>query len=266
MSDLAIVAPARSDPYLDPASREFGFRARRFRRVAAMIEATVNARGQCDILDLGGTETYWLIGRDLLAAHRGRIRVTLVNPEAEPARDPATFVSLDGDATAPDLLAAKRFDIVHSNSVIEHVGSDRAMQAFADNVRRLGRNYYVQTPNFWFPYEPHFRIPGFQYLPATVRREMLRRFRLGFFNPVPDRAEAQAVIDHHRLVTTAQMRAFFPDAAISHEMLFGLKKSILAIRDHGPAESGRRSVAPPPLAADIDDLVGERPPTLVPGE
>lgn len=265
MSDLAIVAPARSDPYLDPASREFGFRARRFRRVAAMIEATVNARGQCDILDLGGTETYWLIGRDLLAAHRGRIRVTLVNPRPS-RRSSATFVSLDGDATAPDLLAGKRFDIVHSNSV-EHVGSDRAMQAFADNVSRLGRNYYVQTPNFWFPYEPHFRIPGFQYLPETVRREICCAASASASSTwCPTAPRAQAVIDHHRLVTTAQMRAFFPDAAISHEMLFGLKKSILAIRDHGPAESGRRSVAAPPLAADIDDLVGERPPTLVPGE
>lgn len=254
MSDLAMTVAAssgkRADPYSDPNSLEFGFRARRFARVQALIESALAEHGTCTILDLGGTETYWRIGQEFIAANRGRLRITLVNPEAEPARDAAVFDSLMGDATDPSLFAGQRFHVVHSNSVIEHVGDDNAMQRFADNVRRLGERYFVQTPNYWFPYEPHFRFPGFQYLPASMRREMLRRMRLGFFSPVPDRIEAQAVIDHHRLVSARQMQRFFPDAEISFEKFKGLNKSIMAVR-----ETPARDLSPPGMQADTADLL-----------
>lgn len=245
----------RPDPYLDADSIEFRFRARRFGKVRALIAQAIAERGRCDILDLGGTENYWRIGADFIAANRDRLSITLVNPEAAPARDRGLFVSLIGDATDPALFADREFDLVHSNSVIEHVGDDKAMQRFADNVRRLGRRYFVQTPNYWFPYEPHFRFPGFQYLPAGLRREMLRRMTLGFFRPVPDRDEAQAVIDHLRLVTARQMRMFFPDATIAFETFKGLNKSILAIRDK--AAERRRIIEAPVLAPAMDDLIGK---------
>ncbi|MBK8456762.1 MAG: class I SAM-dependent methyltransferase [Phyllobacteriaceae bacterium] len=248
----AVVEP-RANPYLDQTSIEFRFRARRFERVKAMIAMTIAERGHCDILDLGGTETYWRIGAEFIAANRDKLRITLVNPEAETARDRALFTSLAGDATDPALFAGRTFDLVHSNSVIEHVGDDAAMQRFAVNVRRLGRRYFVQTPNYWFPYEPHFRFPGFQYLPVFVRREMLRRFALGFFRPVPDRREAQDVIDHHRLVTASQMRCFFPDAEIGFEKFKGLNKSIMAVRDAAPARLVVDEA--PTLAPRMEDMI-----------
>lgn len=262
MTDLSIEAglgkaEKRADPYADPTSLEFGFRAKRFGRVRALIEAALAERGHCNILDLGGTESYWRIGGDFIAANRDRLHITLVNPEAEQAVDAKLFTSITGDATDPALFAGRRFDLVHSNSVIEHVGDDKAMQRFADNVRRLGRRYFVQTPNYWFPFEPHFRFPGFQYLPVWVRREMLMRMRLGFFSPVPDRTEAQAVIDHHRLVTARQMRGFFPDAEIAFETFKGLNKSIMAVRDIANEDAGRMTLAAPAMAPDFDDLLVE---------
>ena len=66
-----------------------------------------------------------------------------------------------GDACDPKLFEGRRFDFVHSNSVIEHVGDDEQIRRFARNTRRLGDRYYMQTPDYWFPYEPHFRFPGF---------------------------------------------------------------------------------------------------------
>src|SRR5690606_31910664 len=104
------------------------------------------------------------------------------------------------------------------------------MVRFASNVKRLSKRYYVQTPNYWFPYEPHFRFPGFQYLPKSARVALLRRFSLGFFRPVEDPEEARAIIDHHTLISTRQMRLLFDDAQISHEKVFGLYKSIIAVR------------------------------------
>lgn len=218
------------DPYSDRASLEFRFRARRFAKVRALIEDALAERGEARILDLGGTETYWLIGEDFIEQNRNRIEITLVNLEQEAVRDESVFRSLAGDATDPDLFAGEIFDLVHSNSVIEHVGDWSRMLRFAANTKRLSKRYYVQTPNYWFPYEPHFRFPGFQYLPKSARVALLRRFSLGFFRPVEDPEEARAIIDHHTLISTRQMRLLFDDAEISHEKVFGLNKSIIAVR------------------------------------
>lgn len=218
------------DPYRDRTSLEFRFRARRFAKVQALIEDALAEHGKARILDLGGTETYWLIGEDFLRENRDRLEITLVNLQQEAVEDPELFRSVAGDATDPHLFAGDEFDLVHSNSVIEHVGDSAQMVRFASNVKRLSKRYYVQTPNYWFPYEPHFRFPGFQYLPEKLRIALIRRFPLGFFERVEDPQEARQIIAHHSLISTRQMRRLFDDAEISHERAFGLNKSIIAFR------------------------------------
>lgn len=220
----------RANPYENKKSIEFRFREKRFAQVRSLIEVVIAEKGSCEILDLGGTEYYWRIGADFLAANRGRVRITIVNLEAESISDTGLFRFVEGSATDPTLLAGESFDLVHSNSVIEHVGDVEDMRMFADNVRRLAPRYYVQTPNYWFAYEPHFRLVGFQYLPEWLRVAIIRRFAVGFFAKVPDRGEAKSIIRHHHLVTTRQMRDFFPDARIRHEKVAGLNKSIIAAR------------------------------------
>ena len=122
------------------------------------------------------------------------------------------------------------FDLVHSNSVIEHVGSWPDFETFARNVRRLAPRYFVQTPNYWFPYEPHFRFPGFQYLPRLVRAALLNQFELGFFSRVDTTEEALHIVDHHRLLSSREMSTLFPDSEIHHEVWKGFRKSLMAIR------------------------------------
>lgn len=224
------VSTARVDPYEDRTSLEFRFREKRFGLIRSLIEKVLQEKETCEILDLGGTEGYWRIGGDFLSANRNRLRITIVN--IEPQRITATnmFAFLQGSATDERLLAGQTFDLVHSNSVIEHVGELEDMRRFAANVRRLAPLYYVQTPNYWFPYEPHFRMPCFQYLPAEARVAVIRRFAIGFFDRVPDIDEARSVIRHHHLLTTRQVAEMFPDASIRHEKFIGLNKSIIAIR------------------------------------
>lgn len=220
----------KPDPYMDINSLEFGFRAKRFELVRALIEKCLVDRETVRILDIGGTENYWLIGRDFLEAHRGRIRITLLNIDVDPVEDPGMFEAMVGDGSAPSLLAGETFDLVHSNSVIEHVGDWEHMVRFAENTRRLARFYYVQTPNYWFPYEPHFRFPGFQYLPKNTRVALMMRYQLGFFPKVQDWKEARAVVDHHTLVSVRQVRSLFADAHVQFEKVAGLNKSIIAMR------------------------------------
>lgn len=229
-NDAGTAIPAY-DPYRDADSLEFKFRAKRFRAIQALIEAVLAERGRCDILDLGGTETYWLIGDRFIRENRCRITITIVNTEEQTLRRTDQFRFLCGDATKPDLFAGRQFDLVHSNSLIEHVGSWRQMAMFAANVRRLASRYYVQTPNYWFPYEPHFRVPGFQFLPKAMRARLIMRYALGFFPRITERSEANQIVLHHQLLSTRQMRALFPDGVISHEKFMRTNKSIIATRD-----------------------------------
>lgn len=221
---------SRPDPYADPTSLEFRFRVKRFELVQALIEKSLSEKGRVRILDIGGTEYYWRIGKDFLAANRGRIRITLLNIDVDPVDDPGLFDAMVGDGSDPGLLAGETFDLVHSNSVIEHVGDWQHMERFAENTRRLAKYYYVQTPNYWFPYEPHFRFPGFQYLPKSTRVALMMRYKLGFFPRVNDWEEARDVVDHHTLVSVRQVRSLFGDAHVLFEKVAGLNKSIIAMR------------------------------------
>jgi hypothetical protein len=223
--------PARADPYTNTDSIEFRFRARRFALVQGIIQKVLDRKGSCEIIDLGGTETYWRIGKDFVRKNRGRLHFTVVNTERETIRDGALFSFVHGSATDARLFEGRSFDLAHSNSVIEHVGVWSDMQDFAANTRRLAPRYYVQTPNYWFPYEPHFRTPAFQYLPERVRVALIMRFSLGFFRRIDDRAEAEDIIYYHRLLSTRQMERLFPDAVVTHEKFKVLNKSVIAIRD-----------------------------------
>ncbi|WP_297564403.1 SAM-dependent methyltransferase [Nitratireductor sp.] len=222
--------PAKKTPYDNPKSIEFNFRAKRFQNVRTLIEDALSEKTQIRILDLGGTEEYWKIGSDFLEKHRQNLKITLVNLEAERVKNTGLFDSLAGDAADPQLLAGESFDLVHSNSVVEHVGSWERMIQFAENTKRLSKRYFVQTPNYWFPFEPHFRTPGFQYLPNSVKVGLVRRFQLGFFPRTPDLEEARDLVEHNKLISARQMRRLFDDGEILFEKLAFLNKSIMAIR------------------------------------
>jgi hypothetical protein len=227
-AQLTIPVHAR-DPYKNKTSLEFSFRAKRFEEIRRIIEEILAVKGYCHVLDLGGSEKYWLIGEGFIKANRERLHFTIINPEPQESKDPALFTFAIGDATDPDLFKGKSFDLVHSNSVIEHVGDWDAIRRFADNTRKLGTRYYMQTPNFWFPYEPHFRFPGYQWLPASVRAYLLTKMKLGFFKRMDSYAEAKEHVDSIRLLSARQVKQLFPDAVVKRERVFGLPKSIMAV-------------------------------------
>jgi SAM-dependent methyltransferase len=80
---------------------------------------------------------------------------------------PGPFVRADAAAGLP--FAEKEFDLVYCSSVVEHVQPPRRA-AFAAEVRRVGRGWFVQTPAFSFPLEPHSLLPFAHWLPVTLRR------------------------------------------------------------------------------------------------
>ena len=117
--------------------------------------------------------------------------------------------------------ADRAFPVAYSNSVIEHVPRE-LQQAFADEVRRVADRYFVQTPNRWFPVEPHYQVPLFQFLPRRVRRALNARFTLGF--------QPKGHWEEITLLSARDLRRLFPDAEIHRERVLGLTKSLMAVR------------------------------------
>jgi hypothetical protein len=220
----------------NPNSLSSRFRRARARRVVELIEAIHAERGAVRIIDLGGEPAYWrrLFERDFLEGCK--VHVTLVNPQAFAVDDP-TFTADVGDACALSQHADDSFDLVHTNSVIEHVGDWRRMEAFAAEVHRLAPRYYVQTPYYWFPYEPHYSSLFFHWLPEQTRARALLRRRHGFSERCGDIGEAMMEVQDARLLDKQQFRFLFPDAEHIDEKAAGLTKSLIAIR-RGPTAPG----------------------------
>ncbi len=213
---------ALNDPK-DVTSLSYRLRSKRDRFLREFL-----LRGGRTIIDLGGTSDYWRrVGLDFLKDNG--FTVTIVNIE-ETELGEGPFKCMVGNACQID-LPDNSFDIVHSNSVIEHVGGWDQVSAFAGEVRRLAPAYYVQTPNWWFPVDPHFwKVPFFHWMPEAVRTELLARFSIATAGRISDRKVARQIVEDTRLVTGRQMRDLFPDAEFRGEPFLGLTKSWIATR------------------------------------
>jgi hypothetical protein len=209
----------------NPNSLAQRLRRRRAAHIAELIELVHGEKGRCEIIDLGGEAAYWrVLDRAFLKHHQ--VRITIVNPRPMDVIDPL-FDVLQADACDLGEIADRSFDLVHSNSVIEHVGDWTRMEAFAREARRLAPRYYVQTPNFSFPIEPHFSEPFFHW-----RSEQWRAYRLLRRQPAyrGDLGHAMRDVQSARLLDHRQFQYLFPDAHLIREVFFGLTKSLIAIR------------------------------------
>ena len=210
-----------------PIGVNLGFRAKRLARFVAILDEVIAARGSARVLDLGGTAEYWTALEEVWAGRP--VSFTLVNLFPQKVAD-ARFTALEGDCRALPQLADGSFDIVHSNSVIEHVGRWADMKAFAGEARRLAPRLFVQTPSFWFPIEPHFKVPFFHWLPEPVRFAILRRFACGSFPRAETLEDAQRFLEDSILLDATRLAHLFPDARIERERVAGLTKSLIAVR------------------------------------
>jgi hypothetical protein len=203
------------------------FRFRRLRRFLSIVDEIIAARGVCRIADVGGRAAYW---QGLKSAWCDRpLHITLLDLEPQPVPD-GRFASVAADARDLSQFGDLSFDLVHSNSVIEHVGLWQDQCRMAQEVRRLAPRYFVQTPNFWFPIEPHLRAPFIHWLPEPWRVAIVKHRACGFFPRARSIAEAHRILDDSRLLDAAAMAELFPDAVIERERFCGFTKSLIAMR------------------------------------
>lgn len=196
---------------------------RRFRR-ARMSDflQTTSLIAHNRVLDVGGTPEIW----SLLPF---RPHLTMLN--LTPSSGVGAAIQVVGDGRRLP-FRDNSFDIVFSNSVIEHVGSAESQRQFAQEIGRVGRSYYVQTPNRWFPLEPHLLTPLIHFLPREWRRKLIRHFTVWGLLTRPSPEVVHEFVASTRLLDSRDMRFFFASGQIRRERFVGLTKSLVA---YGPA-------------------------------
>jgi ubiquinone/menaquinone biosynthesis C-methylase UbiE len=137
----------------------------------------------------------------------------------------ACFSSIKGDACNLEGMADKSFDFVFSNSVIEHLFSIQNQQKMANEVKRVGKNYYIQTPNKFFPIEPHWVFPFFQFLPFDLKVYLTKNFNLGHIPKAKNKQEAIDLVNEVNLLSKKELESLFSESRLFIEKFMGFHKS-----------------------------------------
>jgi len=159
------------------------------------------------ILDLGGTQEYWKM---MEYTDPNLIQVTLINLDDIKVTLPNfNFIKID-------VLDIKDIDcdIIFSHSMIEHLDNK---EKFAKIIKDSGKSYFIQTPNKYFPIEPHFLIPLFQFFPKWLKFWCTKIFR----------KELLPEVESINLLSNGDLKKLFPDATISSVKIFGLTQSFV---------------------------------------
>ena len=175
------------------------------------------------ILDIGGTVNYWeqmnFTGSDTL-------KIFLLNRYLQKTDHP-NIIALKGDALDLSQFNDKSFDIAFSNSVIEHVGTFKNQKKMVSEMRRVAKNIYIQTPNYYFPIEPHFLFPFFQFLPIRIKVFLIQHVKLGWYSKIRDKEKATQLAKSVDLMTFSDLKGLFPNGKIDRERFLGLTKSFV---------------------------------------
>jgi SAM-dependent methyltransferase len=141
--------------------------------------------------------------------------ITGVDLAARP-QYPGPFVQADATERLP--FDDGTFDLAYSSSVIEHIApAQRA--AFANELRRVARGWFVQTPAYSFPIEPHALLPFAHWLPPTLRQPYWRLGAAGAWEDI-------------QLLRRTELAALFGEPILA-ERFGGLVKSWIALRPVG---------------------------------
>jgi hypothetical protein len=195
------------------------FRRKRF---ANILRKAPNLLSQ-SVLDVGGSVHFW----DKLGIDPKSFDLTILN------------IALDGQSTdirgtiRDDIIVLydgltipwpdQSFDWVICNSVIEHVPSLKRTH-FSSEIKRVGKHYWIQTPAYVFPVEPHFVLPILHWLPRHFGRRIAGWGLWGLLRR-RTRSEIDRYFDEVVLLTLKEFHSLFPRAEVITERFLGIPKS-----------------------------------------
>lgn len=193
------------------------------------------------VLDLGGHNgKFFYSYKDLIKHLNLKIIVADIDEKALTTAKSRGFDTVLLKESEPINLPDNSADIVFCNSVIEHVTVNKTkmysytddkefkktafenQQKFADEIRRTGRGYFVQTPHIAFPIESHTWLP---FIAILSRKNLIRMLNL------TNKFWVKKTSPDWHLLNEKQMRELFPDAdSIIVNKKFGFKKEIIAYK------------------------------------
>lgn len=214
-------------------------RLRRYTRAQRLKSFNEFLRGAAGerirLIDLGGTIKFW---EDWGLAKQPFLDVTLVNShdlDKTHENDAITLPNirrLRADVltlTAEDLA---KYDVIFSNSLIEHLPGPQAQQQLAQAIVGSGRPYFLQTPNKRSPLDPHFPrpyVPFFATYPRPLQARLLSWFALGSGSAASSYEAALLRLQNYYPLTTRDIRLLFPQARVVVERPLGVPMSIIAM-------------------------------------
>ena len=191
-----------------------------------MFYRLLNVTESTRVLDMGGGAFFWD-----LALSEGlplpQVTVLNIRPAGDQSRRFLSWIVADACASQ---LPDNSFDLVFSNSLVEHLSDFRTQKLFADEVRRLAPRYFVQTPDRLCPVEPHFVTPFIHWLPRELQRRLIRNFTLWGLSARPTQSYCDELTEEIALLSKREMKQLFPDAIVRSERFAGIPKSLIAVK------------------------------------
>lgn len=211
----------------NPKSIASSLRQKRFARLNRFLSHQYQGE-VIKLLDIGGDDKYWSMMLDCLNLP---VEITLLNIVPHHHINDPRIQAMVGDGRDLSMFSDKSFDVIISNSVIEHVGSFLDQKRMADEVQRVGKGYFIQTPNRYFPIEPHFLIPFFQFFPTGLKVNIAKNFKPGWYY---NRKVEAAIEDARtiRLLSKRELRVLFPEGKIWEEKVLGMTKSFIVWHEY----------------------------------
>ncbi|MEC9367084.1 MAG: class I SAM-dependent methyltransferase [Pseudomonadota bacterium] len=204
---------------------------------AALLRSELSLEPQHVVLDLGGGtgEHFHMIWPN----HRNVVVADVSESDLQTAREKFGYGTTLLGASERLPFRDREFDLVFCSSVLEHATGPKqemisladtaeferrawaSQSAFASEIRRIGKRYWVQTPYRYFLIESHSWLPGIIiFLPRPLLIRLLKL--VGRFWP-------KKTLPDWNLLTAGQMRKLFPGARIAAEYSLGMVKSLIAI-------------------------------------
>ena len=212
-----------------------------------ILASLISQQNKIRILDLGGTREFWITNGKFIPA--GMIHsIDLINQIHECDTEESGYEfpirSHIGDIRSSADIPSHSFDLVFSNSAIEHVGNLRDQLAVSEVVHAAAKYHFLQTPARRFPVEPHIHVPGFQFLPLWLKTLPYQRFECGFMGRESRWLEARIACENTRLLSRRELEHLFPGSRIFPERVLGLVKSWMVTNLPEPVDRVQRRTTP----------------------
>ncbi|MGK7958192.1 MAG: class I SAM-dependent methyltransferase [Crocosphaera sp.] len=185
----------------------------------SLFNNTIKPDAGMKILDVGGTPSIW----DYIETPLQITCLNLPSPKAKPKYEGHHSIRLvDGDGCNMPEFNPGDFDLIFSNSVIEHVGDIKKQEQFSQEILRLsGKSgkYWVQTPCKLFPIEAHNGMPFWWYYPDNIKEYFITKWS----EKVPAWTD---MVKQTTVIEAKTLQSLFPNACMVREW-FIFPKSLI---------------------------------------